>query len=597
MGVTIMSKRANQKGMALLFALIFILILSVLGVSIMFASRLEIFSSFSYLQMTQARYGAEAGMNLAANYIANTYCAAGNTTCANGNSPASGDTVSLYNTNVSPVTLVSSGAAVTLSTTTSAATYPVSAVETAFRNAALGSLTSGNATTNYTATATLLTMNQVTTAAGPATVQTWSITANGNINGVRNATEQTTGVVEQQVTFAVTSSPSYAVFATGTGCGSLTMGGSATIESYSSTAPLSGGAVVLGAYAGNIGTNGNLTMTGSATVDGTLSSPRSGVLTAKKASCVPGAVIAEDATLAAGVTGCGVSAPVSPATTCSSTPVQLSQNITSANPVMPTGPASWNTGTAITVGASTTCALLASKISVAGCSGSAGNLTFTPAAAPNATGFPPIVVNGGAKLALTAGTYNIDSITVSNGAGLTVSASTGATTLNTNLINLTGGNSMTLTNANPMTLNVYNGLGSSSGVSFTNGTALSMSGSGTVQMNIDSTVATPFNASGDFHNTNASGVPTPAMFQINYAGTGPITLEGGATSAAVLYAPNAPVSLAGGAAWYGSIVGSTISDTNGVNIYYDRTLAGTSGGGVVATVQPFMMDSFSWTRF
>jgi Tfp pilus assembly protein PilX len=593
----IVHKQDNEKGIALLFALIFILILSVLGVSIMIASQMETFSSFNYREMTQARYGAEAGLNSASNYIVNTFCAPGNTTCTNGNSPASGDTVSLYNTNVSPVTLTSNGSVVTLSTTSSAATYPVASVETAFRNAALGSLASGSTTVNYTATATLLAMNQVTTAAGQATVQTWSITANGAISGIRSATEQVTGIVEQQVTFAATASPTYAVFGTGTGCGALTMSGSATIESYNSTAPLSGGSVVYSAYAGNVGTNGNLTTSGSAFVDGTLSSPFAGVLTAKKASCVAGAEIAEDATLAAGVTGCGTAPPVSPATSCSSTPVQLSQNVTYAAPTMPTAPAGWNAGTGITVGASTTCANLSAKIAIAGCSGSGGNLTFTPAAAPGATGFPPILVNGGAHLALTPGTYNIDSITVSNGAGLTVSASTGSTTINTNEINLTGGNSMTLTNTNPVTLNVYNGLGASSGVSFTNGTALYLNGTSVVTMNIQSTIATPFNASGDFSNSSSSGVPTPVDFQIMYAGTGPITLEGGANAAAVLYAPTAPVTLQGGAAWYGSIVGSTISDTNGVNIYYDRALAGASSSSVIATVQPFMMDSFSWSRF
>ena len=581
----------------MLFALIFILILSVLGVSIMFASQLETFSSFNYKEMTQARYAAEAGVNSAANYIANTFCAPGNATCTNGNAPASGDTVALYNTNVSPVTLASNGSVVTLSTTSSAATYPVAAVETAFQSAAAGTLTNGNSTASYAATATLIAMNTVSTVSGNATVQTWSITANGSINGIRNATEQVTAVVEQQVTFAVTASPSYAVFATGTGCGALTMGGSATIESFSSAAPLVSGAVTLSAYSGNVGTNGNLTMSGSAFVDGTLSSPRSGVLTAKKATCSAGAEIAEDATLAAGVTGCGTAAPVSPATSCSSTPVQLSQNITYANPTMTAAPASWKTGTAITVGASTTCATLGAAITAAGCSGTAGNLTFGPTAAPGATGFPPIIVNGGAKLALSPGTYNIDSITVSNGAAITVSAATGATTINTNLVNLTGGNSMLVTNSNPVTFNVYNGLGASSGVSMTNGTALSMSGSAVVTMNIQSTIATPFNASGDFHNTNASGVPTPSMFQIMYAGTGPITLEGGATAAAVLYAPNSPVTLAGGAAWYGSIISSTTADLNGVNIYYDRQLGGSSSSTTVATVQPFMMDSFSWTRF
>jgi Tfp pilus assembly protein PilX len=598
-----MPKRSSQKGIALFFALIFILILSVLGVSIMFVSQMETWSSLNYREMTQARYGAEAGLNSAANYIVNTFCAPGNSTCSNGNAPASGDTASLYNTNVSPVTLVSNGSTVTLSTTSSASNYPVASVETAFQTAALGSVAAGNTTVNYTATATLMAMNQVTTAGGTATVQTWKIKADGAIAGIRAATEEVTGVVEQQVTFGASSLPAYAAFATGNVCSAVTMSGNATVNSYNSAAPLKSGSVVLNNYGGDVGTNGNISLQGSATIDGTFSSPRTGVSDAKKlASCTTGTAteIAIDQTLATSVSECAT------ASSCGSAPVQLSQPITLTNPTMPTAPSSWNTGTTITVGSGTTCASLSAAsppaaqppvISAAGCSGSAGNLTFSPSAALTATGFPPIVVDGGAKLALTPGTYNIDSISVSGGAALTTNATTGSLTLNTNSINLSGGNSLVVNNSNPITMNVFDGLGSSSGVSMTNGTAMSMSGSGLVMMNIDPTVANPFTASGAFSNVNSAGAPVPANFQILYGGTGPISLYGGATCAGVVYAPNAPVSIPGGTAWYGALIGSTVTDTNGAVIYYDTQLANVHIGGIVATVQPFMMDSFSWARF
>ncbi len=583
-------KRSSQKGIALFFALIFILIVSVLGVSIMFVSQLETWSSLNYREMTQARYGAEAGLNSAANFIVNTFCAPGNTTCTNGASPASGETLSLYNTNVSPVTLVSNGAPVTLSTASSASNYPVASVQTAFRSAALGSIAAGNTTVNYTATATLLAMNQVTTASGPATVQTWSIKADGAIGGIRSATEEVTGVVEQQVTFGASSLPAYGAFATGNGCSAVTMSGNATVNSYNSAAPLSGGSVVLNNYGGNVGTNWNLSLQGSATINGTFSSPRTGVNNSKNlASCTAGTAseIAIDQTLATSVSECAT------ASSCGSGPVQLSQPITLTNPTMPTAPSSWNTSTAITVGSGTTCA----SLGLSGCSGSAGNLTFSPSSAPTAAGFPPIIVNGGAKLTLAPGTYNIDSISVSNGAALTTNATSGSLTVNTNSINLSGGNSLIVNNSNPVTMNVFDGLGSSSGVSMTNGTAMSMSGSGLVMMNIDPTVANPFTASGAFSNVNSAGAPVPANFQLLYGGTGPISLYGGAACAGVVYAPNAPVSIPGGTAWYGALIGSTITDTNGAVIYYDTQLANVHIGGIIATVQPFMMDSFSWARF
>src|ERR1700722_4197472 len=66
---TTMNKRSNQKGVALFFALIVILILSVLCVSIMFLSQSETWSSLNYRMTTQGRYGAENGLNTAANFI------------------------------------------------------------------------------------------------------------------------------------------------------------------------------------------------------------------------------------------------------------------------------------------------------------------------------------------------------------------------------------------------------------------------------------------------------------------------------------------------------------------------------------------------
>jgi len=56
-------KNTNQKGSALIFALIFMLILSVMGASLMFLSQSETWSGMNYKMMTQTRYGAEAGIN------------------------------------------------------------------------------------------------------------------------------------------------------------------------------------------------------------------------------------------------------------------------------------------------------------------------------------------------------------------------------------------------------------------------------------------------------------------------------------------------------------------------------------------------------
>ena len=59
----------NQKGVALILTLILLLILSVMAVSLLFMARAETWSGMNYRLMTQARYGAEAGINQAANFL------------------------------------------------------------------------------------------------------------------------------------------------------------------------------------------------------------------------------------------------------------------------------------------------------------------------------------------------------------------------------------------------------------------------------------------------------------------------------------------------------------------------------------------------
>jgi len=63
----------NEKGIALIFALIMIFVMSVMAVSLMFISQSETWSSLNYRLTSQARDGAEAGVDSAANYIMNIY--------------------------------------------------------------------------------------------------------------------------------------------------------------------------------------------------------------------------------------------------------------------------------------------------------------------------------------------------------------------------------------------------------------------------------------------------------------------------------------------------------------------------------------------
>jgi len=85
----------------------------------------------------------------------------------------------------------------------------------------------------------------------------------------------------------------------------------------------------------------------------------------------------------------------------------------------------------------------------------------------------------------------------------------------------------------------------------------------------------------------------PSLLQINYAGTGTISLKGGATSSAVVNAPNATISFnSAGGEWYGAVIGAHIKNAGGVTLSYDRHLQ-----KKLFNVSNYMLDSFSWSKY
>ncbi len=256
----------DEQGIALVLSLFLIAAMTVIGASLMVLSQTETFSSTNYRLMSQARYGAESGIQVAANYLLNTYVAPGG--------PNLADPLSNYNLGVSPITRVSNGQPVVLSADATVSNYPVAAVVTAFSAATQGSLPAGKATVSYSPTATLISMQQINTyGGGLQTIQTWQITSNGTLSTNRTSTVQVSAILESQKVAATT----YGAFATGAGCGALTFGGTSDVDSYDSQAPLVGGIPVTARSTGNVGTNGNLGESGNAHIWGTLSTPRIGV--------------------------------------------------------------------------------------------------------------------------------------------------------------------------------------------------------------------------------------------------------------------------------------------------------------------------------
>jgi hypothetical protein len=178
-----------------------------------------------------------------------------------------------------------------------------------------------------------------------------------------------------------------------------------------------------------------------------------------------------------------------------------------------------------------TCAQL--SLSAPTCTGSAGNLTLDPQGGTLL--FGDINLNGGGTVHLRGGTYNINSITANGGATIVI-------------------------DNGPIFMNVA-GASTNQPISLAGGAI-----------------------------SNPSYDPT--QFHILYAGTSAVTVSGGTASAAMVYAPNADVSITGGSDFYGSVVGSSVTDTGGTHFHYDRRLQ--SDFFVAGN---FMMSSFTWKKY
>lgn len=485
----------NDDGIAMVLALLFMLALSSLGAAVMVLSRTETLSSVNYRMMSQARYGAESGVHKAAHFLLNGYALPGTVA----------DPLANFDTTVTPVRYL--GQPVVLSTLSGvAANYPVAATQTAFAAASQGTLAAGAATVAYTASAELMSMRSVVPygASAATVVQTWRITARGSIQGAREAEVEVSALLERQVVPAHT----YAAFATNSGCGALSFSGGVRTNSYdSSNMMMNDGVPVTDATWGHVGTNGNLTEGGGSIVNGSLSTPRSGV-----GNCSAGAVTALTQNGNAQVTE-GV--------------VALPQAVQYPLPDPPS-PLPPTTTTSIT--SSSGCGVLTLASGV--CTGGAGALTLDPQGVPME--LDNVQVTGGATLTLEAGTYNINSL------------------------KLTGGSTVVI-------------------------------GSGPVILNVAGTDdATPIDFEGG---ATANESFDPSMFRIQYAGTGSLKLTGGATVAAIVYAPLANVSIEGGADVYGSVLAARLSANGGAQLHYDRRLSRD-----FFTTGPQMMSGFSWKK-
>ena len=170
--------------------------LTVLAASLMYLAQTETYASMNYRMMTMARYGAEAGIERASNFLYDPakYTRPGSTGT---------DLLSSYDRTVSPVTY--NGQPVVLSAIDGVASnYPLQPVIDAFKAAAKGTLTAGNQNIAYAASATLLMMQTFDPYGGGAggpigVVQTWRLTSDGSLGGAKSALVEISGIAEQPV--------------------------------------------------------------------------------------------------------------------------------------------------------------------------------------------------------------------------------------------------------------------------------------------------------------------------------------------------------------------------------------------------------------
>ncbi len=248
----------REAGVALIIALLVLLILSVLAASIIFVTQTETWATANNRSMVQARYAAEAGAQKTLNYLRYTYATPAN--------------LGVFDQTKYPIQLAGGGDVILSAMTGVAGTYPDAAQQAAFSAALKDASVPGvGVPASYEVQARLLSIQ------GPG-VQTWEITSQGNVPSIRNAQVQVVMKIEKRGTPLFV----YGIFATGNTCKAIDMSSSSFTDSFDSSA--GSYAATKSSTGGDVGTNGNVNMSGSAYFDGKLSSPNGGT-----GSCSSGA--------------------------------------------------------------------------------------------------------------------------------------------------------------------------------------------------------------------------------------------------------------------------------------------------------------------
>lgn len=456
-----------------------VLVLSTLAAGIVLVTQTQVWTSYNYRLTAQARYAAEAGIQRTMNWLNNSY--------------APPTSIAPYTNSTYPVTCATapctSGNVVLSAVSGVPSNYPDATQQSAFNSALSSQTVTGVSNATFSTYATLLQMNVVSWLGNTGVAQTWQITSQGSISGVRNAT------VQVVATYKRTTTPlfNYGIAATGTSCGAISLSGSDRVTAFNSAT----GASVAGAA--TVATNGNISLGGSSSIDGTLYDTNTAV-----GACPDG------------ITG---------SSSAYGGTSQLSTPLSYPNPAAPS-PTPPTTSQTIQAGS-------CSNIP-AGCTQVSGYVVLSP----NYQYGNLSIQSGSTVVHLSAGTYNINSLSV-------------------------GGSATVVLDSYPVIVNI-------AGAGLTGTTpAVSLSGGTTI---------------------NAGGIP--ANFQIVYGGSQPIVLSGGPQCYGVVYAPNSPISMSGTSTWSGAIVAGTFTDNGHPAVNYDVSLANS-----LQKVGPYVPIGFGWSKF
>jgi hypothetical protein len=534
-------------------ALLLTIIGSMLAAGLIFSTQTEIWTTANYRTTTQARYVAEAGAQQAANWIIQNWTPPSNFT----------DTTK-FNLSVFPAQFVGGNtpqkivlAGTTMGTIADTYSNINSSVDTSFQSTLHGMTTpftglGGNAT--FEVAAQLLSATQVTVSGGSQWLTKWKIISQGSVGVIQPAKVQVVEVISDVPTLSSKSSTippfNYAVLATGTGCSVINASGGSgnpgRTNSYNSQAAGNVGnsnPAILGS-GGSVASFGNINISRGAMINGSVFSPDYNLGTAGEygisgtgsnwngdAACSsPSSVWSVNEDRSGSAVGCTNGGSCT--NTVSNLPGSLPNPSSVPIPSMPS----------VTPNTST-CTALAGGLCNGGNGGSSCSATLPPSPAGTSYG----VTNFGscANITLQPGTYNFDTLQISNGATINVPAN------------------------GSVVINILNSSGS----------------------------ATPFITNGGTV-ANPGGDPNNLTFV--YAGSNTIDLANGAALFATVYAPNANVQISGNGGLYGAIVGNTFSFTGSGHVIYDINLANETPhvsftGNTISTVAH--MDEFSWSSY